>query len=169
MLADVGGARDGPDSDVLVDEVLSSEVNEGIVRLELLVLLLFDALQLGDGDRFHRSKHFDQVIFFGQLLFIEHRGELLADSLRPARHLIIHEVDLPVSLLKGQEVLFLLLNSLPHFHDLFIISELLTIASICRILARAAARGGDLELVELGTQVLIVPLELFGLLISITH
>ena len=87
----------------------------------------------------------------------------MADSSGPARDLIVDKVNFSVALLKSSVIFLLLAQVLPHIDDLLIVSELLFLV----LLIDAVARGANLQLMKLVTQVLVVFLELLGLFICI--
>lgn len=110
-------AGDRANSDVLVDEIVGSEVYECIIWLDRIVIgPLPKLLQLIDGDAFHCLKYFYQVIWlFAELRIFRERVELAVNSSGPARDLVINNVNFLELFLQLIVVARLPRNHILHF------------------------------------------------------
>jgi len=106
----VGLSGDWTNSNVFVDEVLSGKVIEGLTEVSIVLttvslLALLDSIQFLGCQSIHDFENADEV----SLVLLEggiigEDSELLVDALRPARDLIVDDVDLFESILELLEI-----------------------------------------------------------------
>ena len=114
---------DWADSNVLVDEVIGCEVDEGIVWLYGIIVSTFSqGCQLIDCDLLHSLKYFDKIIWLLlQLRVVSESMELTVNSSCPTCNLVIYNVHLLEFILKLIVVFCLVLNLLLHLQNVFIL------------------------------------------------
>lgn len=112
----VSDTRNRTDTNVLIDEIISSEINECIIWLNWIFLCSFTkSLQLSNSDTLHGLEYFDKIIgLLLKLRVISESMELTIYSSGPARYLIVNNVNLLEFLLQLIVVSWLLGNHLLH-------------------------------------------------------
>ena len=126
-LVGVCSTRDRSNSDVLVEELGGREISEYLPVIDSVIgtfisLALLQAIELADDDCVHGFEHGYEVdwVLLEELIFCQ-SAELLIASPRPVGDLVVNDVNLLETLLKGLIVTIYDSEILVHLNDLCVV------------------------------------------------
>ena len=126
-LVGVCSTRDRSNSDILVEELGGREISEYLPVIDSVIgtfisLTLLQAIKLSDNDCVHGLEHGDEVNWvLLEELVLGQGAELLIASSGPVGDLVVNDVDLLETLLKGLIVTIYNSEILVHLNDLSIV------------------------------------------------
>ena len=126
-LVGVCSTRDRSNSDVLVEELGGREISEYLPVIDSIIgtfisFALLQTIKLSDDDCVHGLEHGDEVNWvLLEELVLGQGTELLIASSRPVGDLVVNDVDLLETLLKGLIVTIYNSEILVHLNDLSIV------------------------------------------------